>query len=124
MGTTAVNAGYQQKFKTLFENQIGCDCTVMVMEQNKDHAVFPVHRAILMSSSPVFQAMFENDMVEKKNSEVRIEDIPADAVKLMLDYIYGGVLPSNTFSLSPCSSVAAQSGSSLSSSPSMPLSHP
>jgi len=98
--TTAVNAGYQQKFKTLFENQIGCDCTVMVIEQNKEHTEFPVHRAILMSSSPVFQAMFENDMVEKKNSEVRIEDIPSDAVKLMLDYIYGGVLPSNTFSLS------------------------
>jgi len=52
-----------------------------------------------MSSSPVFQAMFENDMVEKKNSEVKIEDIPSDAVKLMLDYIYGGVLPSNTFML-------------------------
>eukprot|EP01084_Bolivina_argentea_P311435 539069_1 len=96
--TTAVNAGYQKKFKMLFENQIGCDCTVMVIEQNKeDDVIFPVHRAILMSSSPVFQAMFENDMQEKKNSEVRIEDIPSDAVKLMLDYIYGGVLPTNTF---------------------------
>merc|ERR1712154_636228 len=83
----------------LFENQIGCDCTVIVIEQNKDDQIFPVHRAILMSSSPVFQAMFENDMVEKKNSEVKIEDIPSDAVKLMLDYIYGGVLPSNTFML-------------------------
>merc|ERR1712187_671272 len=38
-------------------------------------------------------------MQEKKNSEIKIEDIPSDAVKLMLDYIYGGVLPSNTFML-------------------------
>eukprot|EP01084_Bolivina_argentea_P104315 186790_1 len=82
--TTPVNAGYQKKFKMLFENQIGCDCTVVIIEQNKEDVIFPVHRAILMSSSPVFQAMFENDMQEKKNSEVRIEDIPSDAVKLML----------------------------------------
>ena len=81
----------------LFENEIGCDCSVIVCESNKDDEIFFVHRAILMSSSPVFQAMFENDMQEKKNSEVKIEDIPSDAVKLMLDYIYGGVLPSNTF---------------------------
>ena len=39
-----------------------------------------------MSSSPVFQAMFENDMQE--NSEVRVEDIPSDAVKLMLDLLH------------------------------------
>eukprot|EP01083_Nonionella_stella_P293202 997075_1 len=95
--TTNVNIGYQNKFKMLFEKEIGCDCTVVVIEQNKEDVIFPVHRAILMSSSPVFQAMFENDMQEKKNSEVRIEDIPSDAVKLMLDYIYGGVLPQNVF---------------------------
>ena len=64
-----------------------------------------------MSSSPVFQAMFENDMQEKKNSEVRIEDIPSDAVKLMLDYIYGGVLPTNTI-LSQSQSQPPQSSSS------------
>merc|ERR1712228_737991 len=91
--TTNVNAGYQKKFKMLFENEIGCDCSVIVIESGKDDEIFFVHRAILMSSSPVFQAMFENDMQEKKNSEIRIEDIPSDAVKLMLDYIYGGVLP-------------------------------
>lgn len=112
--TTEVNAGYQKKFKMLFENQIGCDCTVVVIEQSKDDVIFPVHRAILMSSSPVFQAMFENDMQEKKNSEVRIEDIPSDAVKLMLDYIYGGVLPTNTFL--PQSSASSASVSQIQSS--------
>ena len=86
---------------------------MVVLEQNKDDVIFPVHRAILMSSSPVFQAMFENDMQEKKNSEVRIEDIPSDAVKLMLDYIYGGVLPTNTF-VSPTSLQNNSSSSSLS----------
>lgn len=65
----------------------------MVTDANKDQIIFNVHRAILMSSSPVFHAMFDLEMQEKKTSEIQIEDIPSIAVKLMLEYIYGGVLP-------------------------------
>lgn len=48
------------------------------------------HVAILSESSPVFEAMFTNDMVEAKTGQVVIADIQADIFKELLHYIYAG----------------------------------
>ncbi|XP_057367454.1 kelch repeat and BTB domain-containing protein 4-like [Daphnia carinata] len=48
------------------------------------------HVAILSVSSPVFEAMFTNDMVEAKTGRVVIADIEADIFKDLLHYIYTG----------------------------------
>lgn len=48
------------------------------------------HVAILSASSPVFEAMFTNDMMEAKTGQVVITDIQADIFKELLHYIYAG----------------------------------
>jgi len=51
---------------------------------------FQCHKAILAARSQVFQAMFEHDMEEKKNSRVEVKDVEADVMAEMLRFIYTG----------------------------------
>ena len=53
-----------------------------------DEREFPAHRAILAEHSDVFRAMFEVDMVEKRDNRVVIDDISADALDDLLTFIY------------------------------------
>ena len=52
--------------------------------------VFHCHRSILSVRSPVFEAMFESDMLEKNSRSAEIKDIKPDVVKEMLHFIYNG----------------------------------
>jgi len=58
-----------------------------------DEREFPVHRAILAEHSDVFKAMFEVDMVEKRDNCVVIEDISADVLNDLLTFIYTDSAP-------------------------------
>ncbi|KAF8771305.1 TD and POZ domain-containing protein 5 [Argiope bruennichi] len=49
---------------------------------------FPAHKSILSARSPVFNAMFKNNMKEKSSKIVEIEDLDDDTVYQMLLYIY------------------------------------
>ncbi|XP_065219097.1 speckle-type POZ protein B isoform X4 [Planococcus citri] len=69
----------------LFENQKFSDVTLSV--GGKD---FLVHKAILAARSPVFAAMFEHEMEERKQNRVAITDVDQDVLKEMLRYIYTG----------------------------------
>lgn len=51
---------------------------------------FYTHKAILAARSPVFAAMFEHDMEEKKQNRVEITDVDSDVLKEMLRFIYTG----------------------------------
>ena len=52
---------------------------------------FHVHRAILGSQSPVFDAMFQADTFkESKEGRVEIPDIDADVFEQLLAWIYTG----------------------------------
>lgn len=51
---------------------------------------FKVHKAVLSVRSPVFQAMFENDLEETRKNEVKITDIDPEVLKEMLSFIYCG----------------------------------
>lgn len=49
------------------------------------------HKAILSSSSPVFQSMFHHNLVEKESSTIHIEDMTADSCMALLSYLYGTI---------------------------------
>lgn len=54
---------------------------------------FPAHKAILAARSPVFAAMFEHEMEEKKQNRVDITDVEHGVMKEMLKFIYSGKSP-------------------------------
>ncbi|XP_055953384.1 speckle-type POZ protein-like isoform X2 [Argiope bruennichi] len=70
-------------FKSLLNDNIVSD--IKLKTSNK---TYPVHKCILSVRSPVFKAMFSNDMKEKVNECVNIEDLNEDTVLRMLRYIY------------------------------------
>lgn len=54
---------------------------------------FFAHKAILAARSPVFAAMFEHEMEEKKQNRVEITDMDPEVLKEMLKFIYTGKAP-------------------------------
>ena len=52
--------------------------------------VFDCHRNILSVRSPVFDAMFQSDMIENRSKNVVIKDIKPEVVKEMIYFIYNG----------------------------------
>ena len=54
------------------------------------------HQAILAVRSPVFAAMFTQDVAEKIQGEVLIESLPVPAVRAFLEYLYTEDLPAQT----------------------------
>ncbi|XP_055951357.1 TD and POZ domain-containing protein 1-like [Argiope bruennichi] len=53
---------------------------------------FPAHKLILSARSPVFRAMFTNNMKENIKECVRIEDLDADTVRRLLLFLYSDSL--------------------------------
>lgn len=51
---------------------------------------FSAHKSILASRSPVFAAMFEHEMEEKKQNRVEIIDMEKNVLSEMLKFIYTG----------------------------------
>ncbi|GFS90824.1 TD and POZ domain-containing protein 3 [Nephila pilipes] len=49
---------------------------------------FPAHKSILSARSPVFRAVFTNEMKASRDCEVNITDIDAPTVQAMLRYVY------------------------------------
>ena len=58
-----------------------------------DGQEFPAHMSILASRSPVFTAMFEQNMKEKKEKRVEIADLNSQTVRKLLEYIYTDAVP-------------------------------
>jgi speckle-type POZ protein len=56
-------------------------------------AEFNAHKSILAARSPVFAAMFEHEMEEKKQNRVEIIDMDKDVLSEMLKFIYTGRSP-------------------------------
>ncbi|GIZ05260.1 protein roadkill [Caerostris extrusa] len=69
----------------LFEDKKFSDVVISANGQE-----FFAHKAILAARSPVFAAMFQHDMEEKKQNRVEIYDMEADVLKEMLRFIYTG----------------------------------
>jgi len=79
----------------LFEKHAFADCllTCGSRESCERRKEFHVHKAILATRSPVFNAMFEHEMAESSNNRVEINDVDPDVMKEMLRFMYTGNAP-------------------------------
>ncbi|GFT01636.1 speckle-type POZ protein B [Nephila pilipes] len=73
----------QKNLGTLYKENILCDTKLKT-----ETGTFLAHKNILSARSPVFKAMFANDMKEKSSECVYIEDLDDDTVERMLLYLY------------------------------------
>ncbi|XP_008219561.1 PREDICTED: BTB/POZ domain-containing protein At4g08455-like [Prunus mume] len=48
----------------------------------------PAHKAVLVSRSPVFRAMLENEMEESLSGTIKIGDVSYDALRAFVNYLY------------------------------------
>ncbi|XP_022214079.2 BTB/POZ domain-containing protein 9-like [Drosophila obscura] len=71
-------------------NDLYSDVDFLVEEQR-----LPAHRSILAARSDYFRAMLYGNMTESKEREIRLE-VPVDAFKIIMRYIYTGTLPLST----------------------------
>ena len=55
--------------------------------------VFDCHQLVLAARSPVFKAMFQSNMMEKKTREVEIPDFSPEVISDMLTFMYTGKTP-------------------------------
>ncbi|KAK2161622.1 hypothetical protein LSH36_113g04013 [Paralvinella palmiformis] len=72
----------------LFERKTFSDVTLCVGCHE-----FQAHKAMLAARSPVFNAMFEHEMEEKKLGRVEILDVDHEVMEEMLRFIYTGEAP-------------------------------
>ncbi|PIK35688.1 putative speckle-type POZ protein-like [Apostichopus japonicus] len=73
---------------SLWERSAFSDVTLCVNGRE-----FQAHKAILAARSPVFNAMFEHEMEEKKQNRVEITDVDHEVMKEILRFIYTGTAP-------------------------------
>lgn len=74
-----------EDFGLLFERALYSDVTLSVAGRE-----FQAHKAILAARSPVFNAMFEHEMEERKHNRVEISDVDQDVFFEMLRFVYTG----------------------------------
>ena len=72
-------------FGMLYQNKKLSDVTMLLENGEKK---LTAHKYILAKKSSVFAAMFQHDMLENRNNEVRISDISTGAIEDMLHFIY------------------------------------
>ncbi|PQQ02326.1 BTB/POZ domain-containing protein [Prunus yedoensis var. nudiflora] len=48
----------------------------------------PAHKAVLVSRSPVFNAMLENEMEESLSGTIKIRDVSYGTLRAFVDYLY------------------------------------
>lgn len=70
----------------LLETGLLSDVSLMLA----DGKTFKAHKVILAARSPVFGAMFEHEMEERKNGRVQILDVESDVFREVLQFIYTG----------------------------------
>ena len=79
----------QEDFELAFSHKEFSDIKIHCGEK-----VFDCHQVILAARSPVFRAMFQAEMTEKKTKKVDIPDLHPDVLSEMLTFIYTGKSPS------------------------------
>ena len=53
----------------------------------------PVHKIIITSRSPYFKALCMGGMVESSQSVIRVNDVPIDALRLVIEFLYTYEVP-------------------------------
>ena len=78
-----------RQFSDLFDQKKYCDVQFCFNDGGVDQQIGG-HVNVLSIRSPVFAAMFENDMEESKTGRVIIQDICPEVFKQLLQFIYSG----------------------------------
>ncbi|KAF8770855.1 Protein roadkill like protein [Argiope bruennichi] len=87
VGSSNDCCSFKKAFKDLYE--IECCNDVKLRAGTK---LFPAHKAILSIRSPVFKAMFTQNMDEKTSQIVDVPDMNHDTLDRLLQYIYTGTV--------------------------------
>ncbi|XP_010269092.1 PREDICTED: BTB/POZ domain-containing protein At4g08455 [Nelumbo nucifera] len=63
---------------------------VLVASSDDDcgEAAVRAHKAVLVSRSPVFKAMLENEMEERRSGTIKISDVSYDVLRSFVHYLY------------------------------------
>ncbi|GFY08716.1 TD and POZ domain-containing protein 3 [Trichonephila clavipes] len=79
--------GITDALRSMYLEELFCDA-----ELRTPTKTFSAHKSILSARSPVFKAMFTNEMKEKIRELVEITDVDADTMHRILLYIYTDIL--------------------------------
>ena len=82
--TTSMKKVFAEKFNDLSTSDFTVKC------QDKQ---FYVHQRILRGRSDYFEAILQNDCIEKRDKMLKIDDFPPKVVEIFLGYFYNDVLP-------------------------------
>ncbi|XP_042440703.1 BTB/POZ domain-containing protein At1g21780-like [Zingiber officinale] len=75
-----------QCLSPMLQDGIHADVTIKT-----SNGFLKAHKAILASSSPLFESMFLHDLREKESSTIEIEDMSLEACSALLGFIYGAI---------------------------------
>jgi hypothetical protein len=67
----------------------------LVCGTNSETKTIKAHRVVLSSVSDYFYAMFNNDLLESRKTEIVINDVEPVALSSLIDYIYSGSIELN-----------------------------
>jgi hypothetical protein len=77
------------RIETMFSKGTHNDA-ILVCEGKK----FRVHKGVLAEVSPTFADLFKKENQKDKRESLEVKDVPLDAMKELLIYIYSGTIPS------------------------------
>ncbi|XP_042911918.2 uncharacterized protein [Parasteatoda tepidariorum] len=78
-----VHLPLQDDLCKLLKNETFTDVTL-----KSENVIMPAHKALLAARSPVFSAMFHQDMLESQSGTIYLSDVDVETLKLFLEYIY------------------------------------
>ena len=82
-----IQSGFVKDISSLLFDESNSDVEIKCGERK-----FPCHKIILSARSPVFRAMLQADMEEKRSGKVEIKDYSPDVIQTLLHFIYTGSL--------------------------------
>ncbi|GIY79253.1 TD and POZ domain-containing protein 5 [Caerostris extrusa] len=85
-----VPQSFRSDIQSLYKDQVLPDFNLKVGVQT-----FPVHKAILSARSPVFKAMFSNDMLEQGGNFTDVLDLDSETMHRFLIFVYTDITEEN-----------------------------